>query len=402
MAKKNKLLSIKLKLTLVLLAFTLAFIFFEISARIVSYLSKNSDSSKIIGTCKRRDPFLYTSFIPNSSCEYIAKEWSATYKINSLGFRDFEYTLEKLNNTYRILIMGDSFFEGVGVNVEETAGKLLELKLRQYAKSNIEVIQIGTAGWSPLPEYIYLSKFGIKFHPDLVIQTVNVSDFKDEYFFESHLTQVAKEILEQKNSSDLLYNNNGPMFETDANSNVRNSKKSFSISFKSFLTKTFLTFRYLEISKSAYVRRYEADQVRDNQFAITKFKMPKDYEDSMIRPKKYILKNKELLDSQNIGFLLIVYPHGQVINGEEWKNGRLEYGFKRGVTYSNQALENMVNWANVNNIKSFDLLNDMRLASQKQKLFFDSDGHWNRYGHETAANSLYNYLVKKQLRDIMN
>lgn len=47
-------------------------------------------------------------------------------RINSRGFRDYEYTIEKPQNTYRIIVLGDSFTFGLGVELNETYPKLLE------------------------------------------------------------------------------------------------------------------------------------------------------------------------------------------------------------------------------------------------------------------------------------
>ncbi|MDO8487503.1 MAG: hypothetical protein Q7S45_04365 [Candidatus Curtissbacteria bacterium] len=394
MIEKSSRVNLYLKSLLVIAAILIGLAVFEIFTRFIIF-SKSNPTTQIIGTCKKKDTYLYTAFIPNSRCSYKTKEWSATYVINSLGFRDFEYSLDKPNNTYRILIMGDSFFEGVGVDIENTAGKILERKIKQNSKLPVEVIQVGTAGWSPLLEYLYLVKFGIKFHPDLVIQTINATDFKDEYFFDSHLTPEAKKILQSEESSDLITAPNLKVFDVSDSSSQSTNKQSEVAKIKSFLTSHFILFKNLETLKNAYSRRFQKDKISDNLFAITELQKPKDYNDAFKRPEKYILKNRELLDKNGTDFLLVVFPHGQVLNGQEWKDGRLDYGFKRGVTYSNRALDDLISWSHDVGIDALDLTSDMRQASGSRKLFFDQDGHWNENGHRVFADLLADQIFKK-------
>ena len=64
-------------------------------------------------------------FPPNSEVIYETSEFTFTAKTNSLGFRDYEYSLNK-NSKYRILVLGDSFTFGWGVEIENTWIKVLE------------------------------------------------------------------------------------------------------------------------------------------------------------------------------------------------------------------------------------------------------------------------------------
>src|SRR2546430_1564409 len=55
-----------------------------------------------------------------------SEEFEMKVKINSLGMRDREYSVEKPKGTYRILVLGDSYTFGSGVQADETYAKLLE------------------------------------------------------------------------------------------------------------------------------------------------------------------------------------------------------------------------------------------------------------------------------------
>ena len=58
-------------------------------------------------------------------------DFKVQVKINSKGLRDNEYPYEKPDDTYRILMLGDSFTFGYGVNIEDTMAKVLEENLNK-------------------------------------------------------------------------------------------------------------------------------------------------------------------------------------------------------------------------------------------------------------------------------
>lgn len=88
--------------------------------------------------------------------------------INSLGQRDRERTLEKAPGTYRILVYGDSMTEAVQVDLEQTFPYLLEESLRKSGYQ-IEVLNMGVNGYSPIQEVLLLKREGKKYHADMVV-----------------------------------------------------------------------------------------------------------------------------------------------------------------------------------------------------------------------------------------
>ncbi|OGL54617.1 MAG: hypothetical protein A3G31_12105 [Candidatus Schekmanbacteria bacterium RIFCSPLOWO2_12_FULL_38_15] len=100
----------------------------------------------------------------DSDGNYIAKA-----ETNSLGFRDYEYGGKK-GNTFRILVLGDSFTFGAGVEFEDTFVKQLESILGEKNDGKkYEVINAGVMGYGTDQEYYYLKEWGFKLKPDLVI-----------------------------------------------------------------------------------------------------------------------------------------------------------------------------------------------------------------------------------------
>ena len=79
--------------------------------------------------------------------------------------RDFrEYDYEKPEGVYRIIILGDSYMFGNGVELENSLVELLRNKF-----NNTEIINLGVPGYGIIQEYNYFMTEGIKYNQDLVV-----------------------------------------------------------------------------------------------------------------------------------------------------------------------------------------------------------------------------------------
>ena len=101
-------------------------------------------------------------------------------KINSDGFRDREYSLEKHKDTIRIVALGDSFTFPDGVNVSDGWPKIVESLLNLNSSLNYEVMNLGVPSYD-FKEYVDFFKLkGMKYNPDIVIIATICNDIIDE------------------------------------------------------------------------------------------------------------------------------------------------------------------------------------------------------------------------------
>ena len=109
---------------------------------------------------------------------------TVTYQINSIGLRDNEFSLTKKPGTLRILVLSDSFVFGEGVALEQVWVKILERQLQRSDRlRNIEIINGGIWGYSPLLEYLFF-KYRLQFlEPDLVLQCVFSNDISEDFAY---------------------------------------------------------------------------------------------------------------------------------------------------------------------------------------------------------------------------
>ena len=120
----------------------------------------------------RASPFLGWDLIPSTFGIGFMGE---TYNINSFGFRDTEYEIEKQPATSRIMVIGDSFTFGARVNQEDTYPKQLEKALNSL-NIRCQVINCGVIGHNMWQHYEVLKRKVLPFHPDLVILGLFVDD----------------------------------------------------------------------------------------------------------------------------------------------------------------------------------------------------------------------------------
>lgn len=106
-------------------------------------------------------------FIPGTVDSHKTHDYTCTDRINSLGFKDREFTLQKTSK-FRILAIGDSFTFGWGVNNEDTWCKRLEANLRNSGL-DVEILDLGKPGAGPR-RYAKIAECTVpRLKPDLVI-----------------------------------------------------------------------------------------------------------------------------------------------------------------------------------------------------------------------------------------
>lgn len=97
-------------------------------------------------------------------------EYDVEVTINSQGLRDVEHDYTKPPDVFRILILGDSYVEGMRVPLEQTFGKRLEDRLNQAGLPiRFEVVLAGVSAWGTDQQLLWYRNEGIRYEPDLVL-----------------------------------------------------------------------------------------------------------------------------------------------------------------------------------------------------------------------------------------
>jgi lysophospholipase L1-like esterase len=118
------------------------------------------------------------SWAPDSTLEFQAAEFRYTYHVNSDGVRDVEHALAPEPGRRRIVVLGDSFTEGVGADRHEAWPAVLG-DLLEREGTPVEIFNAGVSGSDPFFEYQLLRQRMLRYRPDVVIVSINESDQAD-------------------------------------------------------------------------------------------------------------------------------------------------------------------------------------------------------------------------------
>lgn len=112
---------------------------------------------------------------PHLACTYPGRNGPTAVQFNSRGLRDAERATEKPPGVFRVLVLGDSYAEGVDVEQAQTFAAHLERLLRASGRP-AEVINTGVGGYGTDQEYMYLTREGWGYAPDLVLLAFTVGN----------------------------------------------------------------------------------------------------------------------------------------------------------------------------------------------------------------------------------
>lgn len=305
--------------------------------------------------CFQGDNVLNHSHVPGKTCPFVTREWNVIYGINSFGFRDGKRTLEKPANTFRILMLGDSFTEGWGVAQDKTFSALLENKLNSMNSGRFEVINMGVASYSPLLEYVQLKNIGLEFKPDLVILNFDHTDFADDWHYESLASY-------DKNHQPVAVR---AVLPSDIEQFVRSVNEKDSIN---NLEKSSFLFRMMTHLKST-----------NGELMGGVLSEPSSGE--FVLPERNLKLISDMLESKNIPFVFTLYP----------QKSHLESGGNTGY------FSVLQNFGEQNEIKVLNLLPLFESYKNPNDLYFKYDMHSTEKFHELMVQGIYDYLAKNRL-----
>lgn len=345
--------------------------------------------------------------IRDSFCRFKADEWDVYYQMNSLGLRDKEVTVNK-ENSFRILFLGDSFVQAHGVDLEKSMSRLLAKKLNSGGGRNFEVVNAGVFGYSPLVEYLWLLKEGVRLNPDLVVVAFSVTDFfEDRQRFRELMTSYPESLedeLENKIEKGEAEFNFG-LINTSSNPLARQKIYAGIIPFRvkewlrSNLKTYALTADFIK-KKNQPVQRdslHQGDIDRDivaimRGDGITQ----SDYEKLFSLPIKHLAMMQKLLEENNIPLVVIGIPDAVQVSDREWPN-RTALGYPAHFEDPRGPFQNeLAKRLKEADIIFIDLLPGFK-TSNIFPLYFTRDGHFREAGHGLWADLIFTRLKSLDL-----
>jgi len=117
---------------------------------------------------------------PNIDLPFRHPAFTINIKHNDMGQRDQHYSSQR-NNKNRILLIGDSFVWGYGVEDKQRFAEIIDDKYHDW-----EIINAGIAGTGTDQQLLYLQDMIAYYQPDIVMLLVIQNDFQDNMLAENH------------------------------------------------------------------------------------------------------------------------------------------------------------------------------------------------------------------------
>jgi lysophospholipase L1-like esterase len=353
----------------------------------------------------------YSGRVHSPNCRFVykldyTKEFTIRRKTNSLGLIGEEISVKKPENVFRILVLGDSFTEGLqvreGKNFCEQLQFLLNQKPNPEAKS-FQVLNAGVSSYSPINEYLYFKRELVRLNPNIVILQLFVNDvFEDNKV--GAMSIMGKDGLPLK-ISNYFTKRNSQNYIADSNSS---NSQDYLYRFKKYLLSKskfmqFIVYAPRQFKKKSKVHREMSalPEFNDgNQFFIIQennyFFQNKEFRNmAMQNTERYILEIRKLAEQHDAVFIALLVPPEAQLNLETYGYNTRLYFFTKPNFYLNERLEEL---CSREHIFFLDLISAFEEHKAKN-LYFDIDGHLTENGHKVVSEAILNFLIKHNLLD---
>ncbi|VAW99164.1 hypothetical protein MNBD_GAMMA23-1478 [hydrothermal vent metagenome] len=315
---------------------------------------------------RRADPVYHHGLKKNIS-NYIAEWGKQDYRVdtNSLGFKDNGNQHVPLESKHkRIIVIGDSFTEGMAIPFDKTFAGLLKNNFKQY---NVDVLNAAASSYSPIIYYrkikYLIETVGLKF--DSVVVLIDLSDAEDEalgYRFDKD-----ENVISQGSAANL------GAAESKHSAKPKNIKQPMTV--KDFFTQyTYFLgqLRNLSAYLKAKTRSWERGlKQRRAMWTMDKSLYNEFGEKGLTIGAKHMLQLKNLLDKQQISLTVVVYPWPDQIYNDDFESKQVNFWY---------------NWSRKNKVEFINLFNAFVPTTTAEetirKYYINGDVHWNEVGHK--------------------
>lgn len=330
------------------------------------------------------DPYRHHALVPNSYAEIRQRDFAYIQRVNSLGLRGPETTVEKPAGTRRILMLGDSFTMGKGVEDDETFSVLVEKTLQPVLKAcgggALEVLNGGVDSYAPVLSYIELDRDLAKLAPDLVVLNLDNSDLVQEAAYRKEAVRAADGTIVAVPMAS-----RSSLYERFVSWTSRNL----------FFTRALLAYVNRALDHRELTVRRAVNEISRETFAHT-------LEGDVDRTAQWddvfdsIDQIKRLTDSIQSDFVLTTYPWAHQVGDVGWIPGRYMY-MEKGERTSDLSQRVVRQRSAALGIDLFEALPDFQRYQGTEPLYFAYDPHWTAAGQRVMAEALSRYIAEHEL-----
>jgi hypothetical protein len=330
------------------------------------------------------DAYRHHALVPSSYAEIRQPDFDYIQRVNALGLRGRETTIQKPAGTRRILMLGDSFTMGKGVQDNETfpviVETLLQPQLAACGGGALEVLNGGVDSYAPVLSALQLQRDLLQLSPDLVVENIDNSDLIQEAAYRHQAVRNDKgEIV----AVPQVWQNS--WYEQFLSWTSRHL----------FLTRVLLVYVNRSMDHRELTVRRVVNEAGREHFAHT-------LEGDIDRTAQWrdlfesIGRMKQLTDSIHADFLLSTYPWAHQIGETGWVPGRYNF-MKKGERTSDLTEKTIRERSAALGIDVFEALPVFKSHQGTEPLYFNYDPHWTAAGQRIMAEGLARYIADHHL-----
>jgi lysophospholipase L1-like esterase len=122
----------------------------------------------------QHDAHLGWAHVPGRQGVFRHPDFEVGIAISAQGLRDREYPFERTPGRSRMLVLGDSFAWGFGVEAKQGFSEILESRRPDW-----EIVNAAVSGYGTDQELLFLEERGLRWNPDVVLLLLHPNDFDD-------------------------------------------------------------------------------------------------------------------------------------------------------------------------------------------------------------------------------
>jgi GDSL-like lipase/acylhydrolase family protein len=304
-------------------------------------------------------------------------QFGQSVSFNSAGMRDREHAVVKPAGAFRVLVLGDSFIEALQVPFEDSFPSLLQRELAARAGRPVEVINASVSGWGTDDELQYLTSYGRRWKPDLVVVAMTLyNDVNDNLRQRFHTIK------------------DGALIDTPR---APASSLDFKLTeLKGFLATRFHMWQVVIRAKRARETRAEAQQLHshvDSMFSrATDARMSRGLELTRL----LVERMHTIASGDGSRVVLVLIPLGVQLSDKQFAEFAAADAGTTPQTEIDRPQREMKQIGQRAGVDVIDLLPGFRewAAAGGDALYLARDGHWDRPGHRLAAKITSAELVR--------
>ena len=316
----------------------------------------------------------------------------APFETNSLGLRDREYARPKPASVVRVLMLGDSFTEGAGLNLDDTVARRVERALSARGCGAYEVVNAGVASYSPILEYLLLQQLAPVLEPDAVVLNFDMTDVHDDTV-RTEIARLDARGLPVAVSPDPIRETAlvlppppwlGPL-----------GPRVNRLVLYQELRKSEPGRWLLGPVKTSPEQLAAAELVGDPQYdplAITRADDSPALQRAWFLTERYLVGIRDLARARGVPFVLVVYPHAHQVSASESPVGRRQLGAGAGLYTSARPFARLEALGRREDFPVINLLRTFRARAGEGPLFRHADIHHTAAGAAVFADGIVSGL----------